>query len=291
MQQIDTLPPYCPPSGFTGEVLPVDTTNESWSWVGDSTVYCCIYDSIFTPVKQAPPEVRKSIFFHHELAVQHNHEIDIHHEGAPGWFFGFIVLSIFFICSYLRRKQIDIVTLLQSAIDHRAMGRMLRDTNLTHAADQAPIALLMLLPVSLVGYFFFFQHPSNTWLDILQYLTLFATCIIVYYTRNGIFRFLGNAFNNGESVHVYLSSNYIYHLLYAIVTSALAFFVCYTDRVGQVFFYILAGILALLFTIRLIRGLKLILTFSKTPKVYLFYYLCILEIVPIIIIIKVVISY
>ena len=291
MLQIDTLPPYCPPSGHTGDLPLVDTTSEPWTLLGDSTVYCCVYDSIFTPVKQSLPEVRKSLFTHHELTVQHNHEIDIHHQGSPGWFFGFIVLSIFLICSYLRRKQIDIVTLLQSAIDHRAMGRMLRDTNLTHASDQAPIALLMLLPVTLVGYFFFFQHPSNTWIDLLQYLTLFAVSIVVYFTRNGIFRFLGNAFNNSESVHVYLSSNYVYHLLYAIAASGLAFFVCYTDTVGPVFFYILTGIIALLFTIRLIRGLKLILTFSKTPKVYLFYYLCILEIVPIIIIIKVIISY
>ena len=291
MQQIDTLPPYCPPSGFIGDTLLIDSTSDSWTWIGDSTVYCCVYDSIFTPVKQAPPEVRKSLFTHHELAVKHNHEINIHHEGAPGWFFIFILLSIFLVCSYLKRKQIDMLTLLQSAIDHRAMGRMLRDTNLTHATDQAPIALLMLLPMSLVGYFFFFQHPALMWMDILQYVTLFAVCIAVYFLRNGLFRFLGNAFNNGEAIHTYLSSNYIYHLLYAIVASALAFFVCYTDRVGSVFFYILAGIIALLFTIRLIRGLKLILTFSKTPKVYLFYYLCILQIVPIIIIIKVVISY
>ena len=291
MQQIDTLPSYCLPSSFTGKALLVDTTSDTLSQGDNPTVYCCVYDSIFTPLKQEPPEVRKSLFTHHQLAVEHNHEIDIHHEGAPGWFFGFIVLSIFLICSYLRRKQIDLVTLLQSAIDHRAMGRMLRDTNLTHAADQAPIALLMLLPMSLVGYFFFFQHPENVWLDILQYISIFVVSIIVYYTRNGIFRVLGNAFNNSDAVHIYLSSNYIYHLLYAIAASGLAFFVCYTDSVGPVFFYILAGIIALLFTIRLIRGLKLILTLSKTPKVYLFYYLCILEIVPIIIIIKVVISY
>ena len=291
MLQVDTLPPYSQPSSYYGDALLVDTTSGSWSDIGDSTVYCCIYDSIFSPVKQTPPEVRKSIFTHHQLAVQHSHVIDIHHDGAPGWFFGFIVLSIFLICSYLHRKQIDLVTLLQSAIDHRAMGRMLRDTNLTHAPDQAPIALLMLLPVSLVSYFFFFQHPGNTWLDILQYLALFAASTVVYFTRNGIFRILGNAFNNSEAVHIYLSSNYIYHLLYAISASALAFFICYTDTMGKVFFYILMGIIALLFTIRLIRGLKLILTFSKTPKVYLFYYLCILEIVPIIVIIKVIISY
>ena len=291
MQQIDTLPPYCPPSGFTREALTTDSTSELCQWAGDTTVYCCVYDSIFSPLKQEPLEVRKSIFSHHQLQVEHNHEININHDGAPGWFFGFIVLSIFLICTFLRRKQIDILTLLQSAIDHRAMSRMLRDTNLTHAPDQAPIALLMLLPVTLVGYFFFFPHPDNIWSDVLQYVILYAASIAIYFTRNGIFRFVGNAFNNSESVHVYLSSNYVYHMLYAIAATGLAFFVCYTDSVGSVFFYILAGLLALLFIRRLIRGLKLILTFSKAPKVYLFYYLCILEIVPIIVISKVVISY
>ena len=283
MQQIDTLPPY---HALTDIVI--DTTSDS---LGAMPKALCVYDSIFTPLEQAEPVVRKSLFTHHQLEVKHNHEMEIHHQGVSGWYFGFIALSIFMICTYLRTKQIGLLTLLQSAIDHRALGRMLRETNLTHAPDQAPIALLMLLPVTLVGYFFFFSHPENIWYDILHYLLLYVASIVIYFTRNGIFRFIGNAFNNSESIHIYLSSNYIYHLLYAIAASALAFFVCYTDSVGPIFFYILAGVIALLFSIRLIRGLKLILTFSKTPKVYLFYYLCILEIVPIIIIIKVVISY
>ena len=283
MQQFDTLPPY---STFFEAVA--DTTNDT---ALSTQGVVCVYDSIFTPLEKAEPVIRKSIFTHHQLAVEHHHEINIVHEGSPGWFLGFIALSIFFICTYLRHKQISLVTLLQSAIDHRAMDRMLRDTNLTHAIDQSIIALLMLVPVTLVGYYYFFQHSSNMWMDMLHYLALLAASIAIYYTRNGIFRVIGNAFNNGASVHVYLSSNYIYHLLYAIVAATLAFFVCYTDSVGTVFFYITAGVIGLLSLIRLIRGLKLILTFSKTPKVYLFYYLCILEIIPIIIIIKVVISY
>ena len=242
MQQIDTLPPY---HALTDIVI--DTTSDS---LGAMPKALCVYDSIFTPLEQAEPVVRKSLFTHHQLEVKHNHEMEIHHQGVSGWYFGFIALSILMICTYLRTKQIGLLTLLQSAIDHRALGRMLRETNLTHAPDQAPIALLMLLPVTLVGYFFFFSHPENIWYDILHYLLLYVASIVIYFTRNGIFRFIGNAFNNSE-----------------------------------------AGVIALLFTIRLIRGLKLILTFSKTPKVYLFYYLCILEIVPIIIIIKVVISY
>ena len=282
MQQIDTLPPYC---------APFDIVADSSADSSHSSSHSCIYDSIFTPVEQAAPHVRKSLFTHSQLAVQHNHEITIHHAETSGWYFGFIALSIFLICFFLRHKQISMLNLLQSAIDHRAMDRMLRDTNLTHSQDLVPIALIMLIPMSLVGYFFFLSHGNNTWMDILQYLSVLLICYLVYFLRNGIIRFLGNAFNNQEATHLYLSSNYIYHLLYAIAATSLAFFIFYTDTMGETFFYILAGILGLLFVVRLIRGLQLILTFSKTPKFYLFYYLCILEIVPIIIILKVAISY
>ena len=152
------------------------------------------------------------------------------------------------------------------------------------------IAPLMLMPISLVGYYAFFPQVSNIWTNILQYILLFAVCIAVYYTRNGIIRFIGNAFENSEAVHIYLSSNYIYHLLYGIAATAIAFFIFYTDRVGQTFLYILLAVIALLFTARLLRGMQLILTNAKTQKFYLFYYLCILEIVPLIIVSKVVIN-
>ena len=274
MYQIDTLPPYS---------APVDTNT-------DCLTVVCAYDTLFTPMGPVEPVLHRSLFTHHLLPVQNSHETTIQHQGSPGWLFAVIVLSITLICIFLRNKQIQLVDLLQSAIDHRAMDRMLRDTNLTHNVDQAIIAPLMLIPVSLVCFYSFIPQMSNTWTNILQYFLLLAACIAVYYTRNGIIRFIGNAFENPEAVHIYLSSNYIYHLLYGIAATVLAFFIFYTDQVGQTFLYILLGIIALLFTIRLLRGMQLILTNAKTQKFYLFYYLCILEIVPLIIVFKVVIN-
>ena len=271
MLQIETLPPYAPLA---------DTT-------ADSLQPLCIYDSLFTPVGRQEPSLHKSLFTHHLLPVENTHEITIQHQGSPGWFLLFIALSLFFICTFLRNKQISLVELLQSAIDSRAMDRLLRDANLTHASDQAIIAPLMLIPVVLVAYFAFLPPVNDVWLSILRYLLLLLACCLIYYARNGIFRFFGNAFDNNEALHLYLSSNYIYHLLYGIVATVLSFFVFYTDRVGTTFLYILGGMLALLFIIRLLRGMQLFLTNSKSPKFYLFYYLCILEIVPIIIVTKV----
>lgn len=272
MLQIDTLPPY---TALTDTAI-------------DSQPVLCAYDTLFTPIDSVEPVLHKSLFTHHLLPVEHHHEIAIQHHGSPGWLFIFVALSIGLICLFLRNKQISLLELLHSAIDSRAMDRMLRDANLTHSTDQAIIAPLMLIPVSLIAYHAFFPHLSNPWTDILQYLLLIAICCAIYFARNGIIRFLGNAFENNESVHIYLSSNYIYHLLYGIAATAMSFFIFYTDYAGQTFLYILYGIIALLFTIRFLRGMQLILTNSKSPKFYLFYYLCIFEIVPIIVLFKVV---
>lgn len=283
MQQFDTLQPY-----YATDTIPTDTVGDTLGCVSTPT---CIYDSLFPYAEPVPPTIRKSLFTHHQLAVQNSHEITIQRQGTPGWLFGFVIFSIFLIGIYLHSKQLKIVTLLQSAINTRALDRMLRDTNLTHATDQAPIALMMLVPVSLVCYYFFFPHNISTGLDVAHYLLLFLGCCAIYYTRNGIFRFIGNAFDNQESMHMYLSNSYLFHILYTIVAAAFAFFVFYTDNVGKIFFYILAGVIGFLFIVRLFRGMQIILTLSKSQKFYLFYYLCILEIVPIIIITKAVISY
>ncbi len=273
MLQIDTLPPYASLADSTADSLQI----------------ICAYDTLFTPIGRVEPTLHKSLFSHHLLPVENSHEISIMHQGSPGWLLAFIALSIFLICTFLRNKQISFLDLLHSAIDSRAMDRLLRDSNLTHATDQAIIAPLMLLPLALVGFHSFIPHVSNLWLNILHYILLLAGCCIIYYSRNGIIRLLGNAFDNTDSVHLYLSSNYIYHLLYGIAATAISFFIFYTDRVGQTFLYILFGTIGLLFIMRLFRGMQLFLTNSKTPKFFLFYYLCILEIVPIIALIKVVI--
>lgn len=273
MLQIDTLPAYIQPS---------DTEA--------ATTTATVLDSIFTPMEQAEPTLHKSLFTHHQLQVKNSHEIAIQPHYAHGWMFVFILLSIFLTCLYVRAKQIRLLDLLQSAIDVRALDRMLRDTNLTHAPDQVPIALISLLPLALVGYVSFLPQSSNNLIAVLNFLLVMLGIYAAYFTRNGLLRIMGHAFNNTESVHVYLSSNYIYLFLYGLVGSAMAFFVCYTGDMCHTFLNIMLGILGVLLVARIIRGMLIILTLSKTSKLYLFYYLCILEIVPIVIIAKSIMS-
>lgn len=277
MPQIDTMPAYM------GSEAVADTAAMG--------LPVCAYDTLFSPQAAATPTLRRSLFTHHELPVRSHREKSIQHQGTPGWYLAVVVLSVFLVCNYIRRKQINMIDLLQSAIDHRALDRLLRDANLTHPSSLAPIALIMLIPLSLVGHYSFMPHSSIMLTDMLHYALLLVGCYVLYFIRNSTIRLLGNAFGNSESVNVYLSSNYIYHLLYAVVGAAMSFFVCYTGNMGDTFLYILLGLIGLLASVRFLRGMQIILTLSKTSKFYLFYYLCTFEIVPIVFIVKAASSY
>ncbi len=284
MLQIDTLPAYTP---ITDTASTTALSANSTTPGTQTTKVLCAYDTLFTPLEKQAPVLRKSLFTRHELQVQSSHEKSIMHEDTPGWLFAVIVLAVFLTVNFLRHKQIRLLDILQSAIDHRAMDRLLRDANMTHPISMTPIALLMMLPVTLMGYYYFMPHSSKVAEEMLVYLMVLAGCYVLYFVRNGAIRLIGNAFGNSESVDLYLSSNYIFHLLYAIVAASMSFFVCYTGEMGKTFLYITLGMLGILMIVRFIRGMIIILTVSKTSKFYLFYYLCILEIVPIVIIAKV----
>lgn len=245
----------------------------------------CLYDSLFVPVDHAEPLPRKSLFTHHHLPVRHGREIPVGHVGTPVWYLGGIALSVAILCLFLRAKQLRLLDLLQSLISERAMSRVLREANLTRAVTQAPIALVMLFPLCLVASYSLLPSSSNPWMAILDLLLLYAASLGVYFLRNGILRVVGDAFLNNEAVHLYLTSNYVYHLAYAVVATALAFFVCFTGDLGGIFLSLLAALLAILFLMRFLRGMQLILTHAKSPKLYLFYYLCTLEIVPVIVLV------
>lgn len=270
MPPYDTLPPYqFSPTG--------DAQQLSILWA---------YDSVYAPVNHAEPVPRKSLFTHHLLPVQHPYEIALSHNAASGWYLGGIALSILLLCLFLRRKQLKMLDLLQSLVNARTMARVLREANLTRSSEQALIAPLMLLPMCLVLNAVLSQHSFS----VIPFLTVFLCACVVYYLRNGLLRFLGNAFLNTAAVHIYLSSNYLYHLAYGISVTALSFFICFTGSLGIYFFYFVAGWVGILYVMRLVRGMHLILSNAKTPKIFLFYYLCTLEIVPAIVLIYVAIS-
>ena len=241
-------------------------------------------DSIFR-MRELPETVyRKSMFTHHNMPVQHDSLIPRENPAPPAWLFAVLVILTALLCLYLRQRKLTIKDLAQSLVDHRAMDRNLRNNNLTHSAMLTPMGLLVSVAMALAIHTVALAHTG-----FVGFLLLSLALIAAYMTRNGIIRLLGNIFDNRAGVNIDITSNYLYHLALAIIIVPLLYPMAYAHW-GDGIIYAIGGITAVEFFMRLYNGINLFLKQSKNFHFHLFYYLCAVELIPFLVLIKLFIS-
>ena len=262
------------------------TATPFWQWdsvpLSDGTVQLDVpYDSIFQPREAMDTVFRKSLFQRHSLQVQHTDSLMRPDTTEPAWIFVTLILLTALICLYGKLRKIRPLTLLKSLINHRAMDRMVRDCNLNRSIIMLPMGLLLVAAVCMPIHRMALQHTG-----VGGYLLLFLGVSLLYMLRNGIFRLLGNTFENKHGVALYMTNNYFYNLMEATVTTILLYPFFYLPGAQATMLIVIGAFLAFAFVIRFVRGVKVFLTLKNSSCFYLFYYLCIVEITPILVVIK-----
>lgn len=239
------------------------------------------YDSLHWKREATDTVFRTSLFKHHSLQVQHKAPIARPNNGEPVWIFITLVLLTGLICLYYHLRKIHFLELLKATVDHRVIERIVRDYNLNRSSIMLPMGLLLVaglcLPVNRLAM------PET---GIGGYLLLATGVGLLYILRNGLLRLLGNIFEHKAAVNLYITSNYLFHMVEATVVVILLFPLFYLPGGREAMHYIIAGFISLAFAWRFIRGLKFFLTLPNSSSFYLFYYLCIVELIPILVLIK-----
>lgn len=257
-----------------------------WQWDTTTLVQETVdlgipFDSIH-PVREMPDTVfRQSIFSHHTLQVRHNGMLLREDTSTPAWIFGILVLLTALLCLYYRLRKIKLTEVLKAAVDVRAMDRLVRDCNLNRSTLMLPMGLLTVALISLPIF-----HLTMPQTGIVGYLALSAALSLLYILRNGLFRMLGNTFEDKQVISLYITSNYIYHLIDATALIVLAYPFFYLPGAETTMLYIMAAYIGLAFLARFFRGIKLFLTHPNSSSFYLFYYLCIVEVTPVLVLVK-----
>lgn len=228
------------------------------------------------PVREAEPEVqRSSIFRHHALQPEHTTVAERPTVGEPAWVFVSLVLLSGLLCLYYKVRKINLLEAMKSTIDSRALDRLVRDCNLNRGVVMVSMGLLMVAAVALPAVRLLM--PGAPW---YVFLAIAAGLGLLYIIRNGLMRWLGNVFERKPEVSLYITSNYVYHLLEATVLTAGLYFHFYLPAGGDVVALGLGAVLAAAFVMRLSRGAKIILSHPNASCFYLFYYLCTVELIP-----------
>ena len=258
------------------DTLDLDSVQPFSMWA-DSCSYLFVPDSATI----GDTVVRPSLFLDHSLATQHEQLVARADMAAPVWVFGLLLLLVVLTTVYCHTCKLRVRELLLSLFDSRAMDRMLRNNNFNNRFRFIPMGLLAvactMLPIHLLAM------NGN---GLGGYLLLVMAAMAFYLLRNGLARLLAVTFDNNTAVDGYITSNYLYHLTLTIVALPLLFLLVYLPGGHGTILNLMEGLVVIEYVLRLFRGLKLFLTQSSGPYVYLFYYLCIVEMAPILILIK-----
>ena len=260
----------------------IDTTNQS---VGTD------FDSLLSHYEWPEIQYRKSLFTGHAMPVKHRAQ-ERTVDNAGGWIFGAVIVAVLLIALFLSRTRIKLGEALGSAFSLRVMARIFRDHNIIKTSALLPAGLIYMIEFALLGFYFGGSDVASS-LDATPfgtYLVILVACIVGYLLRLGLISLLGNVFQNGTAIGLYNATSFLLHLVGAILLAPLLLLVFFYEPFAQSCLWTAIFIVVIIFIVRIIRGLLLILTHSTSSRFYLFYYLCIVEIVPFLIAWKQIIS-
>ncbi|MBO7226729.1 MAG: DUF4271 domain-containing protein [Bacteroidales bacterium] len=278
-------------SYYASPVVASDSIFASVDTAANSEEYGYIsLDSIF---KAGEREVEQ----HKSILLNHNYPRESYREATnvpsyfPAWVFAILAVGFLIISWVFNSSRIRVHQILKGCLNQRNLNLLFHEGNVMKDKIIYPIMLVFIAFVALFVYGVMNVYDIPMWhrnhfLNYMIVLLLTAAFIVV---KQGLESFLGNVFKNKIGTIHYLANNMCHYFLEAICMLPLLFFLFYVDRnYAEIVVYITTFVLVLVSFYRLFRGFSLILVGSKLSQLYLFYYLCIVEIVPFLVAIKLV---
>lgn len=268
---------------------PVDSTTASQPDNNDYLLLC--NDSVFAPyVADSVTTYRQSMFVNSHVG-HHGNEPQMRNATPEiDWMFVVIVALLALLSLNLNNIRFKLKDIFSSLFDTRVLERLERENNVK-TISLINMTGIYLASVAAVATHIASSQPSLfiTIPEPLFYALLTVSLILFVVLKGALLRLIGNIFNDSVPAQSYLTSNHLFYFVGALLLPPMLLFVYFAGPLKQAATAIALAIISIILILRIIRGIQLILTNTKTSKLYLFYYLCILEIVPILAMVKILI--
>lgn len=247
-------------------------------------------DSIFLAAKGVASP-RKTIFQNHEYQRESYAEKNNIPKYYPAWVFVILLVVMLVIGWIFNTSRVRIQQVFKASMGRRSLNLLFHDGNIFKEKIIIPLMSSFIILLSLVIYAFMeiYDYSIYSQSSIINYMLIVFGVTGLVLLRHAIVYFLGSLFKFKIGILYYLTNNVCYYFLETMVLLPLLFFLFYTDvAYMKIVAYILVISLSILVFLRLFRGLSLILLDSGFSQLYLFYYLCIVEVIPFFVLIKLV---
>lgn len=211
----------------------------------------------------------------------------------PDWILA-LLLACFVLqawVQYVYRKRFR--QLVLAPFSKRFMNQMIRDGNLFNERLSLALGMVYMIGITLLIYEVnemllggYSPYPVNR---ITIFAVILAGMLVYWFLKVTGIRMLGKVFKTENTTGMYLLNILVVNIITGILLIPLLVMVVYMKSV--IILYLTIGIIVLSLLFLFIRGFFIGLSLTKFSYVFLFVYLCTLEILPLIILIKIFLIY
>jgi hypothetical protein len=121
---------------------------------------------------------------------------------------------------------------------------------------------------------------------VLDFIVLVGVTFLFIYIRVMLVKFIGSVFNYKISTSVYILNQSICNLLCGMLLVPALLLGFYSGLSFTALLYTITAIITVMFLIRVVRGSVIMLSESQFSKIYMLYYMFVIEILPLLVIAK-----
>jgi hypothetical protein len=237
------------------------------------------------------PVFEKSLFQNHQLQPTGFRNIDLR-STQPDWILAILVLCFILLAWVQVFYHKRIQQIFRAPFSKRFINQLTRDGNLFRERISIALGIVYLLTFSLFLYEFN-ERILGYGFPGISGITLFGILVIINLVMTtakvALVQLLGAIFKTRTTTANYLLNLLIFGLLSGPILLTFLVFSIYLTSITLLYSCMLVWLLILVF--RFVRGFFIGMALTKFSYLFLFVYLCSLEILPLLVLIKILLNY
>jgi hypothetical protein len=237
-----------------------------------------------------PFSYSKSIFTNHLLKPLNDKAL-VRVEGQNNWIFFTFLLSLFLIAILRVFYQKKFTLFINAFVSKRFSNQIIREENALTQSTSVILSVVFFLSISLFFYLVseHFQQSVMGLIGFQKFSVIFIMCISFYLIKLFVNKFWGYIFKVYKEIDEYIINQFLVLQILGILLTICCILIAYNFSFDQLYaIYFGFGIMILGFIVRMIKSIGIANMNTYSP-IYIFLYLCTLEILPLIIIVKLII--